>query len=102
MSQTPTVFLAAPTNTVDGQIVTLSITVFNSANSPLNATVTLQITGPNNYLLFDVVQVKVNANSAATAYYDWAVPSKAGTYTVIAGFLPPSVGGADLEIVQVS
>ena len=45
------------------QTVTLSITVFNPASSALNANVTIEITGPNNYVLFDVVPVKVGANS---------------------------------------
>jgi hypothetical protein len=99
---TPTVLLSAPATTPHGQTVTLSIIVFNPASSALNANVTIEITGPNNYVLFDVIQVKVNANSQSTGYYDWATPTQTGSYTVMVGLLPPTVGGVDIETIQVT
>jgi len=92
-----TVLLSSPATTPDGQTVTLSLTVFNPGGSALNANVTLEITGPNNYVLFDVIQVEVGANSQSSGYYDWAVPSQAGSYTIMLSLRPPSPSGVDIE-----
>jgi hypothetical protein len=100
-SPTPTVLLSAPATTPHGQPVTLLITVFNPASSALNANVSIEITGPNNYVSFDVIKVKVSPNSQSTGYYDWAVPTQTGTYTIMISFLPPTPSGVDLEAVQV-
>lgn len=102
VSSTPTVLLSAPATTPHGQNVTLSVTVFNPASSALNANVTIEITGPNNYVLFDVIQVKVGANSQSTGYYDWAVPIQTGSYTVMVSLLPLTSGGVDVEAIQVT
>jgi len=99
---TPTVLLSVPATTPHGQTLTLSVTVFNPASSTLNANVTIEITGPNNYVLFDVVQVKVGANSQSTGYYDWAVPTQTGSYTVMVSLLPPTPSGVDIETIQVT
>ena len=98
----PTVLLSTPTNATQDQTVTLFVTVFNPTGSAANESVTIQITGPNNYVSFDVIQVEVSGNSRSTGYYDWIVPSTSGTYAVIASFLPPTLGGVDLQTVQVS
>jgi hypothetical protein len=99
---TPTVLLSAPATTPHGQTVTVSITVFNPASSGLNANVTIEITGPNNYALFNVIQVKVGASSQSTGYYAWAVPTQTGSYTIMLDFLLPALGGADTENIQVT
>ena len=101
-SPTPTVFLSSPATTPHGQLLTLSVTVFNPTGSTLNANVSLEITGPNNYMLFDVIHVNSNANSQTTSYYDWAVPTQTGSYTIMLAFMPPTLGGVDYEAIQVS
>ena len=97
----PTLLLSSPATTPNGQTVTLQITVFNNATSQLNANVTIEITGPNNYVLFNVIPVQVAASSHSTGYYDWAVPTQTGSYTIMVSMLPPSTGGVDLETIQV-
>lgn len=101
LSPTPTVLLSAPSTTPHGQTLTLSVTVFNPSSSALQANVTIEITGPGNYLLFDVIQVSVAADSHSTAYYNWAVPSQTGSYTIMLTFLPTMAGGVDIETIQV-
>lgn len=98
---TPSVLLSAPSTIFHGQTVTLSVTVFNPTGSALNANVTIEITGPNNYVLFEVMQDKVSANGHSTSYYDWAVPTQTGRYAVTVSLLPatPSV---DIENIQVT
>jgi hypothetical protein len=102
LSPTPTLLLSSPATTPHGQTLTLSLTVFNPASSALNANVTLEITGPNDYVLFDVVQVKVNAKSQSTSYYDWTAPTQTGTYTIMLSLLPSTPNGVDVETLQVT
>jgi hypothetical protein len=101
-SPTSTVLLSAPATTPHGQTATLFVTVFDSASSALNAKVTIEITGPNNYVLFEVIQVKVGANSQSTGYYDWAVPTQTGTYTIMLSLLPLTPSDVDIETIQVT
>jgi hypothetical protein len=79
----------------------MTITVFNPTNSVLNANVTMQITGPNNYVVFDVIQV-VTATSQATTYYDWTAPNQSGTYTATISFLPLKPTAFDTETIQIT
>jgi len=94
-----TLLLSVPSSASRGQLVTLVITVFNPTSSPLNGNVTVQITGPNNYASFNVVQVQVAASSQSTTYYDWTVPNQSGTYTVTVGLLSAK-GGIDTGTIQ--
>jgi hypothetical protein len=99
----PTVLLSAPSSVPHGQLVTLSVTVFNPRSQPLTANVTVQIVGPNNYVVFDVLQIRANANSQLTYLYDWAVPSQPGSYTITVSLLPSRTGGGvDTDVVQVT
>jgi hypothetical protein len=98
----PTLFISTPLTVTHGQSATFSITVFNPTSTALTANVSIQIAGLNNYVSFDVVHVKVNANSQSTGYYDWTVPAQTGSYTIMLSFLPPESGGVDVETVQVT
>lgn len=100
VTPTPTLLLSNPSTASQGQTVTLSITVFNPTSSALNGNVTVQITGPGNYVSFVVIQVQVAASSQVTTYYDWTVPSQAGTYTVNVGLLSTKPGGTDTGTVR--
>lgn len=100
VSPTPTLLLSVPSTASRGQSITLSITVFNPTSSPLNGNVTVQITGPGNYVSFVVIQAQVAASSQVTTYYDWTIPSQAGTYTVNVGLLSTKPGGTDTGTVR--
>jgi hypothetical protein len=102
VSKNPTVMLAAPDTGSIGQSVRLSITVFNPTSSPLSTSAKIQITGPNNYVAFDVVQVKVQANSESTYYYDWTAPNQSGAYTVTVDLLSTRAPASDTAIIQVN
>ena len=98
---TPTILFPAPATVQHGQTATFTVTVFNPTSSQLIANVTIQIDGPNNYMLFDVIKVPVNANSQSSGYYDWAVPTQTGTYTATVSLLPQRLSGVDTETIQV-
>jgi hypothetical protein len=100
VTPTPTLLLSVPSSASRGQSITLSITIFNPTSSPLNANVTVQITGPGNYVSFDVIQVQVAASSQLTTYYDWTVPNQPGTYNVTVGLLSTKPGGTDTGTVR--
>jgi len=99
---TPTLLLSAPSSGSRGQPVQLSIIVFNPTNSLLNANVMVEITGSNNYVMFDVVQVNVATASHATAYYDWTAPNQSGVYTVTVNLSPPTPSGASTATIQIA
>ena len=99
---TPKVLGSVPSTVTHGQPVTISVTVFNPGNSVLNANVTVQVTGPNNYAVFDVIHLQVSAGSQATAYYDWTAPNQTGTYTLTLSLFPPTSTGVDVETIQVT
>ena len=100
VTPTPTLLLFAPSTAAQGQLVTLSITVFNPTSSPLNENITVQITGPSNYVSFDVIQIQVGASSQSTTYYDWTVPNQSGAYSVTVGLLQARPGGIDTGTIQ--
>jgi kumamolisin len=99
---TPTLLLSAPSSGSPGQPVQLSITVFNPINSPLNGNVMVEITGPSNYVMFDVVQVNVAAASHATAYYVWTAPNQSGTYTATVNLSPSTPSGVSTATIQIT
>ena len=68
----------------------------------MKANVTVEITGPGNYVSFNVIQVQVAASSQATAYYDWTVPNQSGAYSIVIGLLPPTSAGVDTGTIQVT
>jgi len=97
----PTLLLSAPSSESQGQRAQLSITAFNPTNSPFNAKVMIEIMGPNNYLMFDVVQVNVAAASQSTLYYVWSAPNQSGTYSVSVSLAPPTPSGFSTATVQI-
>jgi len=99
---TPTLLLSTSSTVSHGQRVTLTLTVFNPTSSGLNANVTIQIIGPNNYAIFDVIQTHVGTDSKSISYYEWTAPNQTGTYIVTISLRPPSPTGVDVENIQVS
>lgn len=96
------VLLTAPATASQGQSVTLSVTVFNPTSISIAMSATVQVTGPSNYLLYDLVPVNATATSDTTAYYTWTVPNQAGTYTVTVGLLPTGPSAFDTANIVVS
>jgi hypothetical protein len=76
--------------------------VFNPSSSGLKANVAIEITGPGNYLTFDVIQVNVASSSQSTGYFDWTVPNSSGMYTVTVGLLPPKPAAFDAATIQIT
>ncbi len=101
-TRSPTLLLSAPSTGARGQTIRLLITVFNPANLVTTANVTIEITGPGNYIAFEIVQLKVAATPQSTAYYDWAAPNQAGTYGVVVSLLPATPTAFDAGTIQIT
>ena len=102
VTPSPNLILLAPATSIQGQIVHLTITVFNPTASTFSTLVTAEITGPGSYVSYETIQVRIASQSETTAYFDWTVPNRSGAYTVTVGLLPPEPDAFDVTTIQVS
>jgi hypothetical protein len=85
-----------------GQSVTLTANVFNQLNPPLESTLTLTVTGPNNYYDFDFQPISVPADTVREYSFTWAVPDVAGTYVVEVELVPTQLTAYDAVWLDVA
>jgi peptidoglycan/xylan/chitin deacetylase (PgdA/CDA1 family) len=78
-----------------GQLVTLTVNVFNNLNPALQSTLTLTITGQYGYSYFDVHPINVSAGTVGEYSFTWAVADVAGTYVVQVGLVPAQLTAYD-------
>jgi hypothetical protein len=78
-----------------GQSVTFVVNVFNQLLPPLDATLTLTVTGPSNYYCFDFQSVNVTANGVGECRFNWNIPDVAGTYVVEVSLVPSQLTAYD-------
>ena len=86
----------------EGQELTLTVNVFNKLNPPLESTLTLTVTGPGDYYLFDFERISVAADAVGEFSFSWLVPDVVGTYVVEVCLVPPLLTAYDavwLEVV---
>lgn len=92
-----------------GHPLTSRVNVFNEFGFPLEATLTLTVTGPDGYYYFDFQTISV---SACTCYvpaeavgecsFTWDVPNVAGTYVVEASLVPMMLTAYDAVWLKVT
>jgi len=85
-----------------GQSLDLFVTVFNQLNPSFDSTLTLTVTGPGDYYLFDFEGISVAADAVSEYSFCWVVPDVAGTYVVEVSLVPPLLTAYDavwLEVV---
>ena len=85
-----------------GQLVTLTVNVFNQLNPPLNSTLTLTVAGPDNYCYFDLQSVSVSANTFWDYSFIWVVPDVAGTYVAEVALVPAQLTAYDSAWLRVN
>jgi hypothetical protein len=81
---------------VRGQSVTFTASIFNQLNPPLDSTLSLTVTGPNNYYYYETQTVNASANSVAEYKFSWVIPDAAGTYAVEVGLVPAQLTAYDV------
>jgi len=85
-----------------GQELTFTVNVFNQLNPPLESTLTLTVTGPSDYYLFDFQIISVTADAVDEYSFGWDVPGVAGTYVVEVGLVPPLLTAYDAVWLEVA
>jgi hypothetical protein len=83
-----------------GQSVTLTVSVFNQLNPPLESTLTLTVTGPNNYYYFDFQPISISADTVGEHSFTLIVPDVSGTYVVEVELVPPRLTAYDAVWLQ--
>ena len=83
------------------QTLELRITVFNDLNPPLDSTLTLTVTGPDGYYLYDFQPIDVEANEVKDYSFSWVVPDAAGRYVVEVGLVPAQLTAYDAAWLEV-
>lgn len=89
------------TTYASGQSLTLAVTVFNEFNPPMESTLTLTVTGPSSYYLYDFQPIELEANEVKDYSFSWTVPDFAGTYTVEVGLVPAQLTAYDAVWLEV-
>jgi len=84
-----------------GQELTLMVNVFNELNPAFETTLTVTVTGPSDYYLFDFQRISVAADTACEYAFGWSIPEIAGTYVVEISLLPPQLTAYDVVWVEV-
>jgi hypothetical protein len=85
-----------------GQPVTLTVNVFNQLNPPLESTLTLTVTGPDNYGYFDFQTISVSVDTVREYSFVWVVPDFAGMYRVEVGLAPAQLTAYDALWLKVN
>ncbi|NHJ31528.1 MAG: S8 family serine peptidase [Asgard group archaeon] len=84
-----------------GQELSLFVNVFNQQNPAFNSTLSLTVTGPDDYYLFDFQNIVVAGDVVREFSFDWIVPDVAGTYVVEVSLIPPTLTAYDAVWLEV-
>jgi hypothetical protein len=84
------------------QSLAVNVDVLNQLNPPLNATLTLTVTGPGSYYYFDFQPVNVTANAVGEYSFSWNIPDVEGTYVIEVSIVPPQLTAYDVAWLRVA
>jgi serine protease len=87
-------------NYAAGQSITLGVTVFNEFKLPLDSTLTLTVTGPSGYYVYDFQPIKVEADEIEDYSFKWAIPDSAGRYIVEVSLVPAQLTAYDSKWIE--
>jgi hypothetical protein len=93
-----------PSQTVysHGQTVTFGVTVLNELAPAFESSLTLTVTGPNNYYVYDFQPIAVAVDEVKDYSFSWVVPDVVGTYVVEVGLVPAQLTAYDTAWLNVS
>jgi dipeptidyl aminopeptidase/acylaminoacyl peptidase len=84
------------------QELTLSVTIFNDKGLVLASSLTLTVSGPEEYGFHDMQPVSVPAGKVREYSFNWATPNTAGTYVVEVGLAPAQLTAYDATWLRVT
>ena len=85
-----------------GQQLTFVVSVLNQLNPPLEASLTLTVTGLEDYYHYDFQPIMVAADQVKDYSFSWVVPQFAGTYMIEASLVPAQLSAYDMLWLQVN
>ena len=77
------------------QSVTFTVNVFNQLDPVFESTLTLTVTGPNNYYFYDFQPINVSAGTVREYSFSWNIPNAAGKYVVEVELVPSMLTAYD-------
>ena len=89
------------TTCMEGKSITLAVDVLNQLNPAFNSTLTLTVTGPNNYYYLDLQPISVPAGSVVRSSFSWFAPNMAGTYIAETELAPAQLTAYDAAWLKV-
>ena len=104
-SQTPHLLInVEPSQTayLRGQPVTFDVTVFNQLKPEFESSLTLTVTGPGGYYVYDFQHVDIAADEVKDYGFSWVVPQVTGTYVVEVGLVPAQLTAYDAAWLKVT
>jgi subtilisin family serine protease len=87
---------------VRGEELSLGVSVFNEQSPAFNSTLSLTVSSPEGYYVFDTQNIAVEADSVEEYSFSWIVPDAAGTYVVEVGLIPPTLTAYDAVWLEVN
>jgi subtilisin family serine protease len=85
-----------------GEELTVGVSVFNLQSPAFNSTLSLTVTGPDGYYVFNTQEIAVPDDSAKEYSFGWVVPDAAGTYVVEVGLIPAQLTAYDAAWLEAS
>jgi hypothetical protein len=85
-----------------GEELSFGVSMFNEGNPALNSTLSLTITGPESYYVYDFQNIAVAADSVEEFSFGWVVPDVSGSYVVEVGLIPPELTAYDCLWLEVN
>jgi hypothetical protein len=82
--------------------MTSVVSVLNQLAPAFESTLTLTVTGPSGYHLYDFQPVMVAADEVKDYSFTWVVPDVAGTYVVMVSLVPAQLTAYDSAWLVVS
>jgi len=91
----------AQTTYARGQVLTVTVSVFNEFKLPLESTLALTVTGPGGYYHYDSQPITLAADEVKDYSFTWAVPQAAGTYVAEVGLVPAQLTAYDAAWLKI-
>lgn len=84
-----------------GEELSIGVSVFNQEGPAFNSTLSLSVSGPGDYYLYDFQNIAVAADAVEEYTFVWVVQEVAGTYVVEVGLVPPQLTAYDAAWLDV-
>ena len=94
----------AKTNYGAGEVVSMTVTVFNPSANMLDASLYITVSGPAGYSHYDDLRILVAPGSQGSYIFKWQISAgmTSGVYRIESGLIPPATTAYDVAYVTIS